>query len=189
MGSQTDIRQDYSLGEFIPGATGYGLLRHALRQPLIKNGHGVEFGVGSGYSLNVIASVLPAVGFDSFQGLPETWRDGFPKGSLKHDPPNVPNTQLVAGWFADTLPVYDFAAVAPIALAHFDADLYSSTATALQHVGPYLQPSTIVVFDEWWGYPGFELHEQKAWREYANRTGITWHVIGHSEESWAIRIV
>ena len=26
---------------------------------------------------------------------------------------------------------------------------------------------TVIVFDEWWGYEGWEEHEAKAWREYA----------------------
>lgn len=40
-----------------------------------------------------------------------------------------------------------------------DCDLYSSTTTALEHVGPHLRWGTYVVFDEHHTYPGHEEHE------------------------------
>ena len=73
---------------------------------------------------------------------------------------------------------------------HFDADLYSSTATALNHVGPHLRPGCYVVFDEWHGFHGAgpDLHEQRAWCVFADRTGIGWTVTGHGFQQWAVRI-
>jgi hypothetical protein len=46
----------------------------------------LEFGVYKGESINYIARRLPKdliYGFDSFEGLPEFWRNGLPKGSFK----------------------------------------------------------------------------------------------------------
>ena len=34
-------------------------------------------------------------------------------------------------------------------------------------LSPYFCVGTIIVFDEWWGYPGWEEHEARAWEEYA----------------------
>lgn len=181
--------RDYSLGHYFDGAN-YGLLRHALEHDLMIDGYGLEFGVQTGTSLGYIAAKMPAVGFDSFSGLPEFWRKGFPRGSLKQTKlPMIGNSRLVIGWFEDTLPVFDFNTVDPIALVHLDADLYSSTATALRWVGPHLKPGTVLVFDEWWGYPDAEDHEQRAFKEYAEASDIEWQVIGHSDQGWGIRIV
>lgn len=178
--------QDYSLGPTIPDSGPYSVLRHVL--DLAPSGVAVEFGVGSGTSTAIIANRMPVVGFDSGQGLPEDWRPGYPKGSLTFDIPTVENATIVEGWFDDTLPGFDFEALGYIGLVSFDCDLYSSTRTALRYIGPYLQVGTYVHFDEAHGYEGSENHEQRAWREYAEDTGIGWTVVGHGEQSWVLRI-
>jgi hypothetical protein len=180
--------QDYSLGPFIGGQPriGFLVLCHVLDE-VQPGGFALEFGVAEGNSLPVIAARMPVVGFDSWEGLPEKWGP-YPPGSRACPIPEVPpNAGLVAGWFADTLPRFDFGSV-EIGLVHFDADLYSSTATVLDYVGPHLKPGCCLVFDEWHGSDWCEEHEQRAWREYAERTGVTWDVIGHDQEAWAIRL-
>jgi hypothetical protein len=176
--------QDYSLGPEIPGHR--AVLRTAL--DLAPSGAAVEFGVGDGGSTHIIADRMPVVGFDSGEGLPEEWRPGYPKGSLAFGIPEVENATIVAGWFDDTVPDFDFGALGYIGLVHFDADLYSSTATALKYIGPYLKPGCYCVFDEFHGYDGHENHEMKAWKEFADDTGIGWTVVGHGDQQWAIRI-
>ena len=176
--------QDYGLGPRLSD-TYQGTLDHVLG--LHPFGCAVEFGVGEGHSLRRIAATMPVVGFDSFEGLPEHWRDGFDKGTFACQPPDVPNAALVQGWFADTLPKYCFTNM-DIGLWHLDADLYSSTATILDHIGPHILPGSYIVFDEYHGYPGHEDHEMRAWRQYVDRTGIGWVVVGHGPEAWAIRI-
>ena len=44
----------------------------------------LEFGVASGISINYISRFTndKVYGFDSFEGLPEKWRDGFNKGAF-----------------------------------------------------------------------------------------------------------
>ena len=44
----------------------------------------LEFGVASGNTINYISKFTTdkVYGFDSFEGLPEKWRDGFDKGSF-----------------------------------------------------------------------------------------------------------
>lgn len=183
---QDQIMQDYDLGPRIADIGPYPAIRQVVdMQPA---GTAVEFGVGSGTSTAIIAEQMPVVGFDSGQGLPEDWRPEFPRGSFAYGIPDVPKAKIVEGWFADTLPGFDFEALGYIGLVHFDADLYSSTATALKYVGPHLRPGCYVVFDEWHGYVGCESNEQLAWREFADDTGIGWTVIGHGVEQWIIRI-
>lgn len=160
------------------------VLRHVLADP--PPGIAVEFGVASGRTLRLIAERMSVVGFDSFDGLPEDWRPGFAAGMFACPVPDVPGATIVPGLFADTLP--GWTPPGPIGLVHVDCDLHSSTATVLEHIGPHLEPGCVVLFDEWHGYPGCEDHEQRAWREYSDRTGATWEPIGHGPEQLAIRL-
>src|ERR1700752_2086506 len=86
-------RQPYDLGPLI--ADPPALLRHVLagRPP----GTALEFGVGTGTSLRIIAQTMPVIGFDSFQGLPENWRDEFTKGAFACPYPLVHNAMLRIG--------------------------------------------------------------------------------------------
>lgn len=174
---------DYSLG--LKLSDDYiGTLAHALT--LHPKDTALEFGVASGTTLAMIASHMPVIGFDSFEGLPEKWRDGFEQGMFACSPPQVPNATLVAGWFEDTLPGFNWPD--RVGLVHLDADLYSSTKTVLSYIGDLLKTDTLVCFDEWFGYPGCEDHEQKAWKEFVADNDIDWEVIGHGPEQWLIRI-
>jgi hypothetical protein len=123
------------------------------------------------------------------KGAPEGKSPTFLAAAMK-DPlsGNLDRIQIIKGWVDETLPSYDFGALGYIGLVHFDADLYSSTKTALTYIGPYLRPGCYVVFDEFHGYLGSEDHEFRAWKEFADETGIGWTVIGHGDEQWAIRI-
>ena len=177
--------QDYSLGPELSEEP-WGVLRTVL--DLTPSGVAVEYGVGEGKSARVIAESMPLFGFEGGVGLPEDWRDGFPKGSLAWEIPEIPNAFISVGMFDETVPRFDFAALGRIGLVHFDADLYSSTKDALAYVGPYLRPGCYVVFDEFHGYTGSEDHEFRAWKEFADESGIGWTVIGHGDEQWAIRI-
>jgi SAM-dependent methyltransferase len=185
---ERDGWQDYELGAYVhaPDAH-YALLQHVLG--LHPTGTALEFGVGKGQSTRLIAHQMPVIGFDSFQGLPEFWREEpgerFDVGAFNCPPPVIRNSRLVIGLFADPLPTFDFAALDYIGLVHFDADLYSSTATALNHVEPHLRPGCYLVFDEWHGFHGagpdvhpegpisitgtarFVLGPPDAWRQYA----------------------
>lgn len=164
----------------------YALLQHVLeRRP---SGVALEFGVGAGQSTRLIAEYMPVIGFDSFQGLPEDWREEYPKGSFACEKPIIGGVWFVVGLFAETLPDVLGNWFPPIGLVHIDCDLYSSTATVFRHIGDKLTPGTYVVFDEFHGYEGCEEHEQRAWRELVQRNGIEWTVIGHGFEQWAIQI-
>ena len=176
--------ESLSLGPRITGDHHYALLEHVL--PMCT-GVAVEFGTGAGESTALIAAHMPVISFGSINGLPEDWRDGeYPAGSFAHPLPVIDNATLVEGLFTDTLPSIDFSAL-DIGLCHFDADLYSSTATALEHVGPHLRSGTIVVFDEYHSFSGFQQCELRAWAEWTKRTGIDYTPIGHDFEQAAFR--
>ena len=132
----------------------------------------LEFGVGAGTSLRVLAEATPRViaGFDSFQGLPEDWRTGFAKGAFAQVRPPAElgaHVRLVEGLFEATLPGFLAANPGPVALLHVDCDLYSSTVTVLRALAPRIAPGTVIVFDEYFNFPGWQEGEHKAFTEFA----------------------
>lgn len=146
-------------------------------------GLALEFGVYTGGTLRIIAAKRGdgrVYGFDSFKGLPEDWRNGFPVGTFALDGlPDVPGAQLVPGWFDDTLPGFLAAHDGPVDFVHIDGDLYSSAKTVLDLVGPRLQPGSVLVFDEFMNFPGWREHEYRAWQEYVERTGTKFQYEGY----------
>src|SRR5512139_2566413 len=178
------VVQDWSDGPYLPEVAGaWPPLAHCLNQN--PPGWALEFGVGAGNSTRMIAARMPVVGFDCFTGLPEDW-ETYPAGTFACAPPTIPNTRLVIGLFADTLPGFDFRTVDPVGLVHIDCDLYSSTATVLQWVMPHLRAGCYLVFDEWFGHPE---HEPRAFREYTeSHPEVSWRVVGRSDQPWAIQL-
>ncbi|MCA1777908.1 MAG: class I SAM-dependent methyltransferase [Xanthomonadaceae bacterium] len=138
----------------------------------------VECGVYHGRTVSLLADWAPdrkVYGFDSFEGLPEAWSSKEPAGSYSTAGrrPQVPaNVELIAGWFADTLGDFANELKAPLALLHIDCDLYISTRDVLAALGPRLAAGSMVVFDEYTGYPGWRDHEHRAWREYCHQHGL-----------------
>ena len=153
----------------------HATLEHALTLSP-KGGLALEFGVFSGTTLRIIADKRggqKVYGFDSFEGLPEAWRSDFPAGAFAvNEPPQVDGAELVIGWFDATLPRFLERHPGPVDFLHIDCDLYSSTKTVLDLVGSRLRPGSIVMFDEYFNYPGWEQHEAKAWDEFLAKTGM-----------------
>jgi|GEM_PF-1854276 len=127
-----------------------------------------ELGVYKGGMINFMAARLPEItfhGFDSFEGLPETWNK-YPVGhlSLNGEMPEVlPNVQLYKGWFADTLPAFVANHDEPAAFIHIDCDIYSATQTILSEFHDLIVPGTVIVFDEYY------YDEVRAFYEYIER--------------------
>ncbi|MGQ0839667.1 class I SAM-dependent methyltransferase [Actinokineospora sp.] len=159
-----------------------------------EGGLALEFGVFTGTTLKIISAARGGegvYGFDSFEGLPDDWRLGFPAGTFQVDGlPDVPGAELVVGWFADTLPDFLAAHPEPVDLLHIDGDLYSSARTVLELVGPRLRVGSIVVFDEFFNYPGWREHEFKAWQEYLAQgsTKAQYEAYTHLNEQVVVRI-
>ncbi|MFC7451043.1 class I SAM-dependent methyltransferase [Rhodococcus daqingensis] len=160
-------------------------LRYALDQ-VTADGLALEFGVAGGSTLRIIADTLrptghPVYGFDVFSGLPEAWRTGFPAGEFAQaTPPDVPGAELVPGLFEDTLPGFLAEHPGPVAFAHLDADLYSSTRTVLALLRDRLVAGTVLVFDEYFNYPGWQGHEHRAWTEFVADTGVAFDYLAYT---------
>jgi hypothetical protein len=131
----------------------------------------------SGASGRFWTRAIPLYGFDSFEGLPERW-NGFPAGTFATGArPDLPNTQLVVGRFEDTLPGFVQAHPEHVSFLHIDCDLYSSTRTVLTAFADRIVPGTVILFDEIFGFAGFEPHEYRAFCEFIAETGRQFDVI------------
>lgn len=143
----------------------------------------LECGVYFGRSLRIIASQTASDvhGFDSFEGLPETWNVNEPAGAYSTGgrlPSKMPaNVVLHQGWFESTLPDFFAATPGEIRLLHIDCDLYSSTRTVLQCANARLVPGSVLLFDDFLGYPGYEQHELRAFEEFVDEAKVGWEVI------------
>lgn len=142
----------------------------------------LECGVYFGRSLTLLAGLAgqQVHGFDSFQGYPGAGDplEGGASRSTAGLLPEVPDdARLHPGWFEDSLPAFFAAHPGPVRLLHIDCDLYASTATVLRHAADRLVPGSVLVFDDFIGFPGSEAHEFRAWHEFAQARGLQWRVV------------
>jgi predicted O-methyltransferase YrrM len=177
--------------EHLPAAQvfwhGHDTLRFALAE-LRGPGLALEFGVATGTTLRIVADAVAGdrtvVGFDTFTGLPEMWRSGFPPGEFSQQSlPEVPDAELIVGLLEDELPRFLARNDEPIAFMHVDCDLYSSTKTVLDLTGDRLAPDAVILFDEFFNFPGWKQHEYRAWTEFLERTGRTFEYLAYTGNS------
>ena len=145
----------------------------------------LEFGVASGNTINYISKFTnnKVYGFDSFEGLPEKWRDGFDKGTFNRNgilPEVNSNVELIKGWFNETLLNFIQIQNKKVSFIHMDADLYSSTKYILNVLKEYIDKDCIIVFDELVNYPGFDGDngELKAFYEFIIENKVDYEWIG-----------
>ena len=102
------------------------------------------------------------VGFDSFEGLPESWEGKNKKHfDQKGKFPDIKDSRVsfVKGWFQDS--VYNKLSQSKFdkqCIFHLDADLFSSTLYVLFQLHPKLKSGDILIFDEFSSHD----HEYKA---------------------------
>lgn len=151
---------------------------------LAKPGTIAEFGVYRGATAHyLLAHGNPdrLVLFDSFDGLPEDWSMGFKKGHFKVEDLEIPRfddqrVQIVRGLFSETVDSWPHVFDRQISLIHIDADLYSSCCTVLGGIQPYIGPGTVILFDEFFGYEGWEDGEFRAFAEFVERTSMKYSI-------------
>jgi predicted O-methyltransferase YrrM len=171
------------------------VLSFALKQVGNANGLYLEFGVFKGGSINHIAGQVDETvyGFDSFEGLPERWKDRYEAGHFKVPalPPVRSNVTLVKGWFEKTLPEFLEKHPGEVSFLHIDCDLYSSTRTIFSCLAPRIKPGTVIVFDEYFNYPGWRDDEFKAFQEFVAAKKLGFEYLGYNckGEQVCLRII
>ncbi len=156
----------------------YGNTFNHAHESALPSGLNGEFGVRFGTTLTYLAQLDTAQqwhGFDSFEGLPESWNDE-PEGAyttLGQLPDMPDNVKLHMGWFNETLPpfVAEQGKDTPIRLLNIDCDIYSSTVTVLEELESNFTEGSVVVFDEYICNKSWRDDEYKAWQEFIARTG------------------
>lgn len=158
------------------------ILQFAIKKAKI-DGLWIEFGVYKGQTVNLIAKKSNKLiyGFDSFEGLPETWRADYRKGTFKINkiPQYHKNVVLVKGSFEDTIPLFIKSHPEQISFMHIDCDLYSSTKTIFDNFEKQIATGTIICFDEYFNYPGWKNGEFKAFSEFTERTEKKFEYLGY----------
>ena len=152
-----------------------------------------EFGVFKGVSINHIAKLTGKIvfGFDSFEGLPEKWGDGWKKGefAVARLPKVRSNVTLIKGWFNESLPPFLKQNRGSVGFLHVDCDLYSSTKTIFELLEPRLGRGTVIVFDEYFNYPQWEGGEFKAFQEFLSKTRFSCEFIGYHRNGEQVAVI
>jgi hypothetical protein len=162
----------------------YDVVAQFVRRPAAS---WATFGVGYHRTLQELARVraryVPSnrlFAFDWWQGLPEDWRPGYPRGHFRvpretvvrwyaHDPSVV----FVDGLFQDTLTSSQLDSMGALGLIHVDCDLYESARVVLQRLT--LEPGCVVMFDEFYSPAGewnWWEHEARAFFEVCSERGL-----------------
>ena len=185
------IEKHMALAE--PFHTRQGLYKYIFER-LPEKGLLLEFGVHNGHSINMFAALTDRDihGFDSFEGLPKdkgipSRNDGGNKwysGKMTNEgrmPTVKKNVKLYKGWFDDVLPKFVNEHTSEMAaFLHIDCDIYTSTASVFQNLEHALIPGTIILFDEYLNYEGWQKHEHKAFMELVARRQLEYEFIAYA---------
>jgi hypothetical protein len=164
-----------------------------------------EFGVYTGRSLALLSYFhekskesihklsfdRKIVGFDSFEGLPDSdnhprWKKNMFNINHSYHPfskigdkvsadtiyslfknYSLPTPNIEIGEYSVTLSKLIPVKYKKAALIHIDCDLYMSTKIVLDNISPTLQEGTLLVFDDWFNFKGNKNKgEQKAFYEF-----------------------
>jgi hypothetical protein len=145
------------------------------------DGVAVDLGAGVCKSSNLIGAVFAhsrVFACDTFSGLPYEWVRGdhnfavgtfaprHATGDAQPPFPILDNVIAVKGSFKDTIPqIVPLIGDHPLALVSIDSDTYQSAIDGLGPLLPLLRVGTVLVFDEFYNYTGFESGEYRAFME------------------------
>ena len=157
-----------------------------------------EFGCHSGRTFSAAVNAagffkmanLEFFAFDSFAGLPDTndLQDGcFQTGTFctsrkdflgileRKTGLRLGDKYIVQGFYSDSLTSELQAQMPKAGIVHIDVDLYSSTVDVLRFLKPLLVQGTLLIFDDWYCFPGGTLMgERRAFTEFlADNNGIS----------------
>lgn len=171
----------------------FSVFNSNLKEANIKNNVNAnffaEFGVWKGYSINYFSTLLPNIslhGFDSFFGLNEDWSGTQIKRghfNLSGKLPKVnDNVILHPGLFDDTVPKF-VRSIRKLqaGIIHIDSDTFESASFVLKTMKPAIKKGTLIIFDEFMGYPNWRAHEFKAWSEFSIQNKIKFEFIAFTQ--------
>lgn len=174
------------------------------------SGEYAEFGCHTGGSFQAAYHVLSKISperhmwaFDSWQDLPHDhplddhpgfWAMGgqgaggvenFHAANAQHGVARDAYT-AVEGYYRDTLPALgDDGPPTDIALAYVDCDLYSSSVSVLEFLGPRLKHGMIVAFDDWFCWSPTERSGERVALEEFLREHPEWNFHRYRNIHWS----
>jgi len=176
----------------------YSILRSVENHLTLANNLFLEFGVYKAESINYFSNILKKFnksiyGFDSFYGLEEEWitteYHGVETFSLKGKIPKTnKNVFIIQGKVQHTFEEFIFKnKSSKISFMHIDLDTYLPTKFVLEKAKPFLIKGSIILFDEFYGYPGWQNQEYKAFNEIFNDKEFEY--IAFASRQVAIKII
>lgn len=154
-----------------------------------------EFGVFTGVSINYFAKKNPhqiIYGFDSFVGLKEDWTGTlFARGAFNvrgRLPKVASNVRLIKGWFDETLPPFLNEHLEKFSVIHIDADTYITTKLLFGLLRDRIAVGTIIIFDEYHGFPNWERGEFMAWQEFVSAGNLKYEYLGFAPSQAAVLV-
>tara|TARA_Y100001968_G_scaffold307221_2_gene324834 strand:- start:19343 stop:20116 length:774 start_codon:yes stop_codon:yes gene_type:complete len=149
-----------------------------------------EFGCHSGRTFSSAINTANYFGisnyefyaFDSFKGLPitnssddgifkagtfYTSEDKFKKIIKDKTYFDMPKTNIIKGFYSDSLTLELQNKLPKAGIIHIDVDLYSSAIEVLRFIKPLLVAGSLILFDDWYCFPaGSEKGERKAFNQF-----------------------
>jgi predicted O-methyltransferase YrrM len=146
-----------------------------------RPGHVLDFGVATGESTIMLGNALlntqnrTVVGFDAFLGIRDAWsKPDRPPGAMSLGgvvPASLVDHEKVdvrVGWVEDTLPLFLQERPDSAGLVHLDMDVFPPTKFVLEALRPVLRPGSLLVFDDYFGFIGWQNHSHRAFAETFN---------------------
>jgi len=182
---QEEVQKSYDyfkkyFGKSVLSSNDQDIRDFAIKEAIKKSNNTdffMEFGVYKARTINSFARLLTKYnyviyGFDSFEGLSHNWygstrNHSIFSGAFKLDslPKVEQNVTLIKGKVEDTLNPFLEEKTPRISFVHIDLDIYHPTKHVLTNIKKYCKSGTIILFDELYGYAGWQEHEFKALNE------------------------
>ena len=160
----------------------------------------LDFGVATGDSTIMLGNAVlnvenrMVVGFDAFHGIRDEWsKPDRPPGSMdlggvvpdrlaQHE-----KVELRVGWVEDTLPLFLQERPETAGLVHLDMDVFPPTKFVLEALEPALRPGSLLVFDDYFGFIGWQNHSHRAFAETFNLSSFRCVGVSHSNVAFEYR--
>lgn len=160
----------------------------------------LEFGVYAGSTIRIIERTFDDAnqiyGFDSWLGLPEDTVEksyGFNEGAFKIDKIVLSGLEdritLVDGWFIDTLPGFMDTHPGPVRFMNIDCDQYISTKHVFDAMESRITTGTVINFDEYKAFNGWENREYRAFRELMLRINYDYDYLYSAVDEQQVAVV
>ena len=95
----------------------------------------------------------------------------------------------VVGWIQDTLDNFLKEKNPRINFVHIDVDTYDTSKFILQKIKPFLVSGAVILFDEMYNFPGWDVGEYKALQEEFNENEYKFKVFSIQDEKVVIQVI